>query len=750
MDRWFETWIRSRWILLLVAVALALVPTYFGPGLSFDRSIENMFSDEDGLLTEYRSFHEIFGANEIVLGVYRDTQVFSPEGLQRLGEISKKVESIDGVREVLSLDRKPINQWVADPDSRIGNEIKRLFTGFTHNAEGTVVAVPTQLVPRDELKRSRREVIADLRDVFGEMPDGMITGAPVMVTDGFRYVEQDGARLGWATSLLLSLVILIVFRSIRWVIVAVVVVQVTLAWTHAVLAITGVSLSMVSSMLAAIVTVISVATVVHYIIRFREHRALGKDPRQALTDASKYLLAPVFWACATDTVGFGALLITKVGPVFDFGVMMSIGAILVVPCVMMVLPALILGGGSWGSDPARPWGDEQLGDGLSKMVVGIGKRPVLIVGITLVTFLISLWGASRLEVESDFTKNFRSSTPIVQAFDFVETELGGAGVWDIAIPAPKTLDWNYIQDVNQLERRLEQVPRMEKVLSLADMIDASLPNSVKKSFLFAKNAAIRLGISAFQNQMPETLNSLHREDPRHPGQYWLRITLLTQERQSAQDKKAMIEEVKRIVEEFHQQQLEEGAEQSENGKPIVTGFFVLLTYLIDSLIQDQWTSFALAILGIGCTMSIAFRSVKLALIAVLPNILPVLVVTGAIGLFGFKINMGAAMIAAVSMGLGVDASIHYIFGFKRAIAEGNLPQDALYQVQHSVGRAVIFSTLALIAGFSILCVSNFVPTIYFGVLVGLTMIGALLGNLIILPLLLQLFVVGRVSPPANE
>ncbi len=531
------------------------------------------------------------------------------------------------------------------------------------------------------------------------------------------------------------------------------VVQVTLHWTHAVLALAGLQLSMVSSMLTAIVTVIGVATVVHYIIRFRGYRDAGQDAPTALASAGRYLLAPVFWACATDAVGFSALLITEVGPVHDFGVMMAVGALLVFPAVMMLLPALVLGGGSWGVDPAQPWGDSHLGTNLSRAIHWGRRHPVWVAGVTVAAFAVSLLGAAQLQVESDFTKNFRQSTPIVQAYTFVEDELGGAGIWDVAIPAPPGLSWSYIQQVRGLEERLrDEVPGLTKVLSLADVVNATLPEGVKNSFAFARNAAIRVGVASLEEQMPQTMNSLYAEDPHNPGQYWFRIMLLSEERQDAQAKKRLIADVERVVAEYHAEQLaayqEQMAEQEADSddaqppppEPLVTGFFVLLAHLIDSLIRDQWRSFGLAVAGIGLTMTIAFRSLRLALVALIPNVLPILLVTGAIGLLGVKINMGAAMIAAVSMGLGVDASIHYIFGFQRSMAEGNSPAEALIAVQQTVGRAVIFATLALIAGFSVLCFSDFIPTIYFGVLVGLTMLGGLAGNLIVLPLLIQMVV----------
>ena len=170
----------------------------------------------------------------------------------------------------------------------------------------------------------------------------------------------------------------------------------------------------------------------------------------------------------------------------------------------------------------------------------------------------------------------------------------------------------------------------------------------------------------------------------------------------------------------------------------VTGFFVLLTHLIDSMLSDQWKTFGVATVGIGLMMLVALRSPILALVALVPNALPILIITGLMGWLNLKINMGAAMIAAVSMGLSIDSSIHYITFFRRARRKGNSLHKSLAIVHQSVGRAMVFSTLALIVGFTVLCTSQFVPTIYFGALVSMSMLGGLAGNLVVLPLLLKL------------
>ncbi|UUO07055.1 MMPL family transporter [Blastopirellula sp. J2-11] len=745
LSRLIELLVRFRVATLILGVCLLGVSLVIGQSLHFDRSIDNMFAPGDPLLAPYLKLKDIFGGNEVILAVYPDPQLFDEDGvgIDRLIAMRKEITALAGVRDVLSIDR-PIGRDIVNSDNNRALKLRDAFVGLTHNAAGDIAALVCILIPESEAGVTRTEVIDQIRQIVAMQPGGMITGEPVMVVDGFRYVEEDGARLGWATSLLLGLVILVAFRSIRWVIAAIAVVQLTLWLTQAALAVSGFQLSMVSSMLTAIVTVIGVATVTHVLIRFREFRAAGLEAEPALIETGKLLAAPIFWACATDAVGFSALMVTKVGPVHDFGVMMAVGALMVIVSVCLLVPGIILIG-NFGGDAGRIWGEGKLDGGLDLTMHWVERHPVLIAMFSIIMLGAAIVGSINLEVESDFTKNFREGAPIVVSYDYVEDNLGGAGVWDIMLPAPETIDWPYVSQVNALEQRLrKEAPELTQTLSLADAIIAGSPLPLEAMrFDFLRNRAIKMGMGTFQTEMPGILAALHAEDPNHPGQYWFRIMLLSHERRDSSDKKELIAKVEQIASEFQYPEpasgdsAEAAADASSKQEPQVTGFFVLLTFLIDSLIADQWRAFLLAIGGISLMMLAALRDIRYALLALVPNVLPVLVVTGCIGLFGVKINMGAAMIAAVSLGLSVDSSLHYIIGFQRALAKGLSVSAALTEVQQSVGRALIFATIALILGFSVLCFSNFIPTVYFGVLVSLTMLGGLFGNLILLPLLLR-------------
>ncbi|HEY6564430.1 MAG TPA: MMPL family transporter, partial [Pirellulaceae bacterium] len=389
--------------------------------------------------------------------------------------------------------------------------------------------------------------------------------------------------------------------------------------------------------------------------------------------------------------------------------MMALGSMVVLLSCGLVIPALTLLG-----PKDRVTGDHAgerfLNRRLLELVSLVERYPRRLAIFTILGSLLASAGAYFLESETDFTRNFRRGTEIVSSYELVEAKLGGAGVLDIMIEAPEILSWPYLQRVLVMESQLRadvhvagqdggQQHGLTKILSLADAVYYAAARDISRARRL-QQVLIKTGLNMMRRAIPEFYDALYSARPDAEGKRHFRIMLRARERQPSSQKREIIERVTAIA-------------RHDFPEAEVTGYFVLLTNLIDSVLRDQWRTFGIAVAGIFVVMVVAVRSVKLALIALIPNVVPIVVVNGLMGWLGFRMNMGAAMIAAVSMGLAIDGAIHYLIALRRARNEGRGLSEAVAVVQQSVGRGMTFSVLALVIGFSALATSPFVPTVYF-------------------------------------
>jgi predicted RND superfamily exporter protein len=754
-DRVAAWLVRRRNLLAVIAVVVTILSVAQSRRLEFSRAIDTMFDRADPALVPYRRMIRTFGSSEVVLAAYDDPLLFTPQGIERLRELTDTLAALPGIASATSLADTPLGNRIIDTDnSPLARRLVELLEGYavgTDHRTAAIVCVlksPTATqttgspqAAAQEQAASRADAIDRIRTVMVALPAGTVAGEPVMLRDGFAMLKRDGNLLGTASGILAGAVLLVSFRSLRWLVVPLAVVLLALWSTRGVLAVIGLKLTMVSTMLSAMVTVVAIATVVHVIVEFRRQREDGLPPAAALERTIAILFWPVVGSIVTDVIGFGSLVASRVGPVHDFGIMTSIGAVMVLVAAALVVPFLALWG-RFDADPQRAWGEEVLELGLDGLVRRIVRHPGPILLGSMLLVAAAVAGMRWLEVETDFTRNFRRSSPVVTSYDMIESRLGGAGVWDVLLPAGEAIDGKLIGAVARLEHRLRTevmipgddgrpMPGLTKVMSLADVLAAVSPISLERlQSTKLGNWLVTGALDLMQKQLPQLGRTLIGRDP-EDGSSWLRVMLRAHERQPAPQKRAIIEQVNRIVaEEF----------PARDGLPAgeVTGFFVLLAQLVERMLSDQWLTFLLAAAGIFLLLAVSFRSPLLATVALVPNALPIFVVLGLLGWAGERINMGTAMIAAVSMGLSVDSSIHYLAAFRRRLAAGQPIAAALETAHQTAGRAMIFSTLALVIGFLALTTSGFIPTVSFGALSCLTLTGGLVGNLVVLPVLLSL------------
>lgn len=731
--------VRLKWPLFAFVCALTIILSTPASRLAYDQSIESFFAPDSPMLQQYQRSRRAFGGDEFLIVGFEVDEATSAETLDDIEKFSQQLSEIPGIRpesmqdlaSILRNERAPGWMRVAMRLPNFKRSIMRESRDMLVSQDDKTVAIAMRLEDVNEASVPRSETFRRVRELAASHdPPAVVAGEPLQVHDMFQYVEEDAQTLGIASSLILMGVILILFRSLRWVVLPIILIQATLIWTKGLLQLTDMKLSMVSSMLTSLVTIIAVATMMHVTLVFLKARA-ERDRREAFLFTFQQLAAPVLWTCLSTAVGFAALLTSNIVPVRSFAIMMAVSTILIPVMCCLVLPLGVLIGKAQ-ADPQPPLGQSAMVGLLRCLSRWSNRHPVFIGLITLMLCISSVLGLSRIQVETDFSQNFRPESPIVQAIDYFESRMGGVGSWEIGFPAPERLNDEVLNDIRNLTAELRELQLKEgsgltKVISITDGLDLipKVPLSTTGSGRLIPS--IRRLRPATLDEKREILNTLQPEvEPslHNPDEKRMRIMLRSLERQPAEVKLKLIGEVEDISRKYFPD-----AE--------ATGLYVLLANLISSLLDDQLVSFLLAAGGVSLMMSLAFRSIKLGLISLIPNVLPILVLIGSMSWLEIPINIGTAMIASVSMGLTVDSTIHYLTTYLRFRREGLDHETAAESAHGDVGLALVLANIGLVAGFSVLILSNFVPLADFGILVSIAMVGGLLSNIFLMPVLLR-------------
>lgn len=758
-----------RWRLVLMATGiLSLVVAYpISTRLETEQSVSSLFGDEDVTLQQYENLKRWFGKDDVLVLMYRDEALPTPGGIERSRRLTEKVISLEGVTATLSpwvlnraaegigsvnllpfglggsesTDTVPVLMRSDDP---VGKGLSDIFSGYTHSTDYSHAAVVAMIEDR-----SAAETVAGLRQIaswWSEQPmvsNVSLVGEPVLVDEAFTLVRRDGARLAVVTVTLLSFVLIVALFDLRLVVLLALVIGWSVVITKAIMFAAGISLSLIASILTAIVTVVAVTAVLHLGVRYHSRRGRGFTPIESTREVMRRMAAPIFWTCATDAAGFAALWFSAILPVRQFGLMVALAAINVFVAVLLFTPTcLMLPELGWFRRilPTRHLLTRMLRRICFRIAAWFSQRRKSTVAATMGLMLIAVVVVSGSETETSFLRNFRDDSTIVRDYGNVEQNLGGAGVWDLVLDVREPISNQSLADVKALEKDLlDQLggeQGLSKAISIADATEV-LGRSRAGNWM---PASVR--IAAMRTRLPAFIAALISDpDEESPGRRKLRVMLRSSEGLSAAAKRKLIGGVNRIAAE-HLARWESDAKtdtaiEQATDRVTVTGYYVIMTRLVDQLVADQWRCFIASALLIWLLMGLATRSLRLATAALIPNLLPAFLVLAAVSLGGGRINMGAAMIAAVSVGLSIDASVHLISVYRRRRSIGRNVAQACVSAAGNIGAPVMLATLALVIGFSVLSTSEFIPTATFGTLVAWTLMIGTFINLSVLPALVR-------------
>jgi len=736
------TWL-FRWRHWLLAGSLMLVLAGLWPAsrLKFDVAITSLFPPDDPVLLTYQDSLRVFGGAELIVVAYTDPQLLTAEGLQHLHDFAATFHDLEplGVEGIMSLADSPWPRTPLDATPLFEQVTRRslsrdelqaalldseLYRNVLLGEDGETTAISIAVRPQRS-DPERKQLIAGIRaraerNRFATV----VAGGPILTHDAALLVEQDGRTLGWVSTFALVLVIGVLFRSVRWVVLPLAVVHVTLIWTQALLWLFEARLSMVSTTLNALVTVIGVASVVQVTARYREereHAGVADALLRTMTAAGP----AVFWASLTTAAGFTSLLVSSIEPVRNFAIMLSLACVLVFVATAALVPGVVLFGRR-PRDPQAAPGERVVERLLETTMEWSLARPWQVGIVALVLVALSVVGVVRIRAETDFTRNFRRSSELVKGYRFIEEHVGGVGTMELEFAAPDGLTPELAERLRRLDARLRKTPNITQVLGLVDALDffdTGVAGTVSR--LLGPTASLQAKLLLIKRQRPELVHMFWNEDEKQ-----MRLMLRAREQASSDAKTKLITAVERIGREV--------LDRPDAPADVrVTGVYPLLNHLVSSLMADQLNTLLCATAGVFLIMCLALRSVRLAMVGLVPKLGPILMVLGVMGWLGLPIDMGTPMIASVSVGISVGFSIHYLYRYRQERLAGASFEQALRATHRRVGSAMVFSNLALVVGFSALALSNFIPTVHFSVLANVALLGGLAGNLLVLPLLLR-------------
>lgn len=720
MDAFWALVVRRRRLILWLAVGVAVATWRFAPPLSYKQDVAAMFPEGDPRRVATEALRRVFGGEGMVLAVYQDPELLTPAGAERQRALAKRLLEIQGVESCFGLLTTSVGADVL-AGSELGGKLKTIAGGFLLGHDEQTAALAC-LLDWDGLDLGgRRACIDALRSALEqETAGGVLAGEPVMLVDGYRLVEQDGRMLLFASTGVLAVSTLVMFPSLRYGLAPLAVVAWTWFVSRGAIAAVGMPLSMISSMVTAMTAILGVAATMHVLVR-RQSLAEEIAPLEASARCTfRQLARPTLWAAATDAAAFMALWTIDVTPVQDYATMLVVASLTIPLAVFLLTP-----GCTFRPPPRRSSRGGPTRKLLAATLRQVHRRPRRIVAVMAAAGLFAAVGLPFAESDTNFVRNFRPGSRLVKAYTMVEENLGGAATWDVLVPTPLSIDQAWLADLRDVVAQLRnetQTPDspLTGVLSLADAIDLL---EASPAGWVARALPPEARIQALRLVSAELVDSMIAVDPQD-GRRYTRVAMRGREDADDAAKRSARDRVQAIV-------------QAKFPEAQIAGLHVLLAGLVENLVFGQPRSCLFAAGAVWLLLTVALRGPVRAAAALAPNLAPPAVLLAAMTLAGEPINMGVAMIAAVAVGISVDATLHYMCAYDDARRGGASHARALCRVHGDVGMALTLSTASLAAGFSALAVSSFLPTVYFGVLAALSMAGGLAGNLLWLPLILH-------------
>ena len=668
--------------------------------------------------------------------------------------------SADGRTTALLLGLVEEEQYNSFLRSRNELRAKRRDTGLSVKETQTLKRISAEYDQAHEALNEKRHLdVARIRDIIKPYRQHGVLylgGVPMITDDMVTFVRNDLIVFGGGVLAFLIIVLTAIFRKLRWIVLPLLSCFYAGLIMIGVLGLIGWKVTIISSNFLALMLIITISMNIHLIVRYRQlNRDHPDDDQLALVKTTTHkMVKPCLYTALTTIMGFGSLVVSEIKPVIDFGWMMSAGLAVTFVTSFLLFPTLLMVMGKTGSKPTSDSDRFLLPAYLARLTETQGNK-ILVLAVMLT--IVSVAGITQLRVENSFINYFSDDTEIYKGLKLIDEKLGGTTPLEILIkfepepleeltpedlkemtPEEIEMEREYmearankpelwftpakVQRIKKVHDYLDGLPEIGKVLSLASAVRVAEDLAGKE----LDGMELALLYTKIPPEVRKSLIDPYVSIDDHEARLFARVL------DSKPDlrRKELLETVRRDLGE------KLGFEEQ---KGTVSGLLVLYNNMLQSLFKSQIKTIGVVMLGIAIMFLVLFRSITLSIIGILPNLLGAVVVLGVMGWAGIPMDMMTITIAAITIGIAVDNGIHYIYRFREEYALTNSYVETLHICHSNIGRAVFYTTMTIIFGFSILMFSNFVPTIYFGVLTAAAMFISLLGALTVLPKLILLW-----------
>jgi uncharacterized protein len=767
--------------LLLIITLLSF--GYFTKDFRLDASSDTLLIEGDPDLEYLREVTERYGSKEYLVLTYTPIEeMISETSINNLLSLKYKIQSLDWVHSVVTLldipllnnSEAPLQERLEsfktlkdeDVDKKRGfKEILNspVFRNFVisedGNTSGIIVYIKKNELKniknktqkeienyKDTLKKKNHENILQIREViksYNDIGKIYLGGIPMITDDMMSFIKSDILVFGLGVLLFIIATLWFVFRKLIWIIVPISSCFFSVIIMTGLLGLLGWKVTVISSNFIALMLILTMAMNIHMSTRFLQLRDdfPNSNNFEIISMTTGKMFWPIIYTVLTTVCAFLSLVFSGIKPIIDFGWMMTFGLITSFIITFTLLPTL-LSFVSNNNITIKKDNDSKITSFFGKVSINNKKTIFMLTGLVII---LSVIGISRLEVENSFINYFNKNTEIYKGMKLIDEKLGGTTPLEVIIKFPQVEkvessddefeDWDENEDqndekywftknkVNKIEaihNYLDGLPAVGKVLSFSSIIEVATQLNNNKPL-----GSLEMGV--LYSKIPENIKKDIIDPYISIKDNEARISLRIIDSQDGLRRNDLIKQINYDL----KNKLKLNDEEFK-----LAGVLILFNNLLQSLFKSQILTLGLVMIGIFAMFMILFRNIKLSLIGVVPNFIAAFFILGIIGLLGIPLDMMTITIAAITIGIAVDNSIHYIYRFKEEFSKHKDYEKTLKICHSTVGVAILNTSITIVFGFSILIFSKFIPTIYFGVFTGIAMLLAMISVLTLLPSLI--------------